>query len=134
MIQLTNSQTQLNNLQSIWKFSITNKDPKEVSGAVLELPFSGYYKLIKKSGEPVFSEFQNKIQIDTLDPLKETSIVVWSTSKPNPDDETKTRLIFGTGTVAVDYPMKVDGFWAWLIRSKHFISLFLLVLTLRYLI
>ena len=115
-------------LKSIWRFTIKNEGARDASELIFELPFNGFYKTTRPgvSRPSALSNFERTIKLDPLSASNEVSVLVWSDSAIDPGMERETKIQSPNGTFAIDYPVKVSGFMAWVERSKLLISVILL--------
>jgi len=118
-------------MRSLWKFHVQNDGSHEAGQIVFELPFSGFYK-IDQDGDAASQlfAFQNNIDLGTLKPSEEISILVWTDSEIFPNLESKTRIRHDGGIISIDYPVKVTGFLAWVERYKTYLYAVILILVL----
>jgi len=104
----------LDNFKAYFQFSIENTGSREVTELKLELPFNGYYSLLRKGEKPKSLLFVNNIEIGSLRPANSVTVVVWTNQIFFTSDVKKARVTYPNGVVDVEYPEKVTGFLAWL--------------------
>ena len=119
-------------LKGLWKFILKNDGSKDAGRVTLELPFDGVYQIVNTDQSPQknLSVFKRSIQLDSIAPFKEVTLLIWSNVDANPGLENDIRLNSSDGDIAIDYPVRTTGFLAWVERHKSVISLVGLLLFL----
>ena len=117
------------------QFQVQNKGVKDASALTIELPFDGFYK-IERAGQKSadLRDFQKTITLGDLSSLESLSVLVWTENSANADFERASRIVHKDGAISIEYPVLVDGFLAWLQRSKAILSFLMIVMILLYLL
>jgi hypothetical protein len=114
--QATNySNDDTDNYNEIWFFTIKNTGHKPLEELALELPFEGSYKVVLPNNISKVNSFKNKVIVGELRPSYEVTIVCWSDSYSfySIENEDLSRFTHKYGWFGINYPVQVDGIYAW---------------------
>lgn len=124
------------NYKSTWTFEIKNRGKKPIEELKLELPFDGYYKIIRQNQPVINGLFTKQIILNDLQPSYEIKVTVWPidvlSDMPEYQEE-KTRVTHKYGWTNITYPKEVRGILAWNIRNDNIftiIAVFVLIIIL----
>lgn len=125
--------TNIEEFNEMWTFSIKNKSNKPLEDISLELPFGGYYKVILPNNNIKNGTFSNKIEIEDLKPSYDAVIMCWRNSYfasinnvRDAHDQEKTRFTHKYGWFSINYPVEATGIYAWNKRNDD-IPLFIFI-------
>ncbi len=106
-------------LYSIWIIIIVNEGDKEVPGLVLQLPSIGYCFVEKMGDQDRNEKYDHRIDLGSLLPGERIRVVCWTDMVNSDLYEKETRVSFSSGSVAINYPANVYGFWGWFFRDYN---------------
>ena len=118
--------------RSVWEFKIKNDGSKDLTGIVLDFPFSGSYNILLpgRLQDDAIPSFTRQITIDNLGSGQEARLMIWVGDDLSPDLERKIRVQSNSGILPVDYPVRPSGLIAWVEKYKTPLSAGLFVLFL----
>jgi hypothetical protein len=99
---------------SQWSFSIINDGSKEIRDPSLELPFDGFYSIIRNGKESASGAFTKSISLGAIRPENAVGVIVWTSSSSDAYDERQTRITHADGSFDIDYSVPVRGILAWI--------------------
>lgn len=106
----------LKNYHTFYIIELSNPGNKTATGINIDLKSKGKYLIDFEHGNIEFSDYQNHISIDELNPGQNLSLLIWSEIilKDYSDYEPKSISIFcKQGDAKITWPVKVNGIAAW---------------------
>lgn len=116
--------------KSLYSFILKNNDTKEILNIYLEVPFEGFFLIVKDKNIQKSSNFQKIIPIGSLRPQNEVKIIVWPkdiSSAPGARFNDNFRFTYPDGITRIEFPVFVTGYKGWIVENTFGIILFSLL-------
>jgi hypothetical protein len=133
-IVLESPHVELRGVQSFASFELKNKSGGTIDKTNLKLPMRGYYKLEVPGMLPGFGEFSDNITLGAIEAQTKVKLTVWSKQELFKDSGFSAQVETVKGKVPVEFPIEVTGFWAWVMQTRHFLSLLVILLAIKILL
>ena len=128
--------------KTLWVISVQNTGRKELTNISLDMPSAGAYAMRPGDAIDIFSFFrysedakipsltlfEGGINLGTLRPSNEVSVIVWSHDVATEWETRKIRVSHANGATSVKFGREVTGILAWLADYGEFILMLLLLI------